>query len=102
MTSIHIYSSGNQRRGRTAERFSFWGFGWLRLRRFGARAIGGACHTSPGRTADSIRLGGHRSHIGRCVPRERGAAAGNASRIIDDAQSSHNDRHPESFRLPSF
>ena len=69
---------------------------------FGARAIGGACHTSPGRTADSIRLGGHRSHIGRCVPRERGAAAANASRIIDDAQSSHNDRHPESFRFPSF
>jgi hypothetical protein len=41
-------------------------------------------------------------HIGRCVPGKRGPAAGKASRIIDDGQKSHNDRHPESFRFLSL
>jgi drug/metabolite transporter (DMT)-like permease len=31
-----------------------------------------------------------------------GTAVGNASRIIDDGRSTHNDRHSESFRFPSF
>jgi hypothetical protein len=39
---------------------------------------------------------------GRCVPGERGAAAGNPSPIIEFAQGSHNARHPESFRFPSL